>query len=199
METIGRVLEQEQASTERRKLPSGLEEVSREIESLYRRLDLLAQLQSLLKNKYRNKLVTLFEQLNSTDRQRCGIKSLAKQLKRSKERQSILKREMADLERHKKTIRETIKQVLRYEKSSSEQVDVLEIEREVLHQQVQDLMQTLELAEQAELTEKELTLIRQKVYASKGLVEEQERGLRKRTIDLLFELYIPPRNKKLGW
>lgn len=92
-----------------------------------------------------------------------------------------------------------MKQVTRYEKSSGKQVEVLKREREILCQRVQDLVQTLELAEQAELGEKEVEIVCRRVYGSKHLLEECEINLRKRIIDMLFEFYIPPKSKNLGW
>ena len=79
-------------------------------------------------------------------------------------------------------------------------VVIIDDEQEVLSQRVHDLMQMLDLAEQAELNGKELELICGRVYTTKGLLEEHEINLRKRTIDLLFEFYIPPRNnRKFKW
>ena len=124
---------------------------------------------------------------------------MAKRVKKNKERRSILKKEIADLKKYKKVIRQTVKQVRGYEKSGSEQIEVIKEEQEVLYQRVRDLMQMLELAEQAELSEKELDIVCQRVCATKGLLEEHETDLRKRTIDLLFESYIPPRNRRPVW
>ena len=92
-----------------------------------------------------------------------------------------------------------IKQIEGYERSSSKQIEVIEEEQEVLYQRVQDLVQTLELAEQADLTETEFETIRQRVYATKELIEEHEIDIRKRTIDLLFEAYILLKGRSFGW
>ena len=80
-----------------------------------------------------------------------------------------------------------------------EQIKVIKEEREVLCQRVYDLMQMLELAGQAELSEKESETVCQRVRATRELLEEHEKDLRKRTIDLLFQFYMPRRNKRLGW
>ena len=199
METIERLIEQEQGSTAQRELSGEIEEIRRDVGSLRRRLDQLAKLETLLKAKYQNKLKDLFAQFNKAEGYQGELQSLANQLKKNKEKQSNFKKQIAELKRHKKTIREAIKQVEGYEKSSSEQIEIIEEEHEVLCQRVQDLMQMLELAEQAELSGKELEIVCQRVCASKNLLEEHEKDLRKRIIDLVFECYIPPKNKSLGW
>jgi len=182
-----------------RELSSKVEELRQSVEFFSERLNRLARLEALLGAKYRKKLEALRDEFNRTDRYQGELKSLAKQLKKNKERRSILKKQIADLKKHKKIIRQTMKQVTGYEKSSSEQIGVIREEREILCQRVRDLMQMLELAEQAELSEKELDIVCQRVCATKGLLEEHEADLHKRTIDLLFEFYIPPRNKILRW
>ena len=199
METIDRIIEQERVSTEQRESLSKVEEIRRDVDFFGRRLDRLAQMETLLKGKYRKKLDALNDQFNRVDGYQNELKSLAEQLKKNKERRLILKKQISDLEKHKKIIRATMKQVTGYEKSSGKQIKVIGEEREVLCQRVQDLMQMLELTEQAELSEKELETVCQRVYATKRLLEEYEIDLRKRTIDLLFEFYIPPKNKSLGW
>ena len=60
------------------------------------------------------------------------------------------------------------------------------------------MTQLLDLAEQTELSEEELNTVCQRIYTRKELLAEIEIALRKRTIDLLFEGYIPPRNKSRG-
>ena len=192
METIDRIIEDGQVSVEQNETLVNIEGIREDVELISRRLDRLAKLQSLLKEKYHKRLVILFDQLDSVDKQQCERKSLVKQLKRNKERASILKKQISDLKRRKKTTREAIKQVTGYEKSSSKQVEMMEEEQEVIRQRVQDLMQTLDIAEQARLSGNELDLVRQRVCATKELLEEHEIYLRKRTIDLLFEFYIPP-------
>lgn len=200
METIEGIVRQDRASAAQEELSTRIEEVRTDIEFLSRRLERLAKLQSLLKEKYHKRLEALFDQLDSVDKQQCELKSLAEQLKKNKERRKILKKQVIGLKRRKKTIRGAIKQVEGYEKSSNSQVEVIDEEREVLSQRIHDLMQMLDLAEQAELNGKELELICGRVYATKALLEEHEINLRKRTIDLLFEFYIPPRNnRKFKW
>ena len=199
METIDRVIEQEQVSAEREGLSSKIEEIRRDVEFFSKRLDRLAKMETLLKGKYRKRLEDLLDQFNRADGYQSELKSLAKQLKKNKERRLILKKQISDLEKHKKIIREAMKQVAGYKKSSGKQIEVIKEEREVLSQRVRDLTQMLELAEQAELNEKELEIVCQRVRATKSLLEEYEMDLRKRTIDLLFEFYIPPKNRSFGW
>jgi|GEM_PF-4086311 hypothetical protein len=153
METIDRILEREQVSAEPEETPKNIEiaGLCGEVESLSRRLDRLAKMETLLKGKYRKKLESLLDQLNKADGYQNELRSLAKQLKKNKERRAILGKQIADLEKHKKIIRETMKQVTGYEKSSGEQVESLAAEREILCQRVQDLTQMLGIAEQAEL------------------------------------------------
>ena len=199
METFEEAIGQEQVSIGQRELLSKVEELRRSVEFFSERLNRLTKLEALLGEKYRKKLEALHDEFNRTDRYQGELKSLAKRLKKNKERRSILKKEIADLKKYKQVIRQTVKQVRGYEKSGSEQIEVIKEEQEVLYQRVRDLMQMLELAEQAELSEKELDIVCQRVCATKGLLEEHETDLRKRTIDLLFESYIPPRNRNLGW
>jgi len=66
----------------------------------------------------------------------------------------------------------------------------------VLSQRVHDLEHILGLAEKAELNRRELDTIAQRVHATQTLLREHEADLSKRTIDLLFEFYIPPRNNR---
>jgi len=199
METFEEAIGQEQVSIGQRELQSKVEELRRSVEFFSERLNRLTKLEALLGEKYRKKLEALHDEFNRTDRYQGELKSLAKRLKKNKERRSILKKEIADLKKYKKVIRQTVKQVRGYEKSGSDQIEVIKEEQEVLYQRVRDLMQMLELAEQAELSEKELDIVCQRVCATKGLLEEHETDLRKRTIDLLFESYIPPRNRRPVW
>jgi len=199
MKTFEEAIGQEQVSMGQRELPSEVEELRRNVEFFSERLNRLTRLEALLREKYRKKLEALHDEFNRIDRYQGELKSLAKRVKKNKERRSILKKEIADLKKYKQVIRQTVKQVAGYEKSSNEQIEVIREERRVLCQRVRDLMQMLELAEQAELSQKELEILCQRVCATKGLLEEHETDLRKRTIDLLFESYIPPKNRNLGW
>jgi len=194
-ETRKRTMMQEQFLAEG-ELSTRIEQAYSQLESLRRRLDRLAKLQSLLKQKYRSRLENLSAQLSGIDEQQWELKTLAKQLKKNRERRSIIKNQIASLERRKKTIRQAIRQVAGYEKSSNAQVEVIEEEQEVLIQRLQDLEHMLDLAEQAELSQKELDTVSQRVQATQGLLKEHEADLSKRTIDLLFEFYIPPKNGK---
>ena len=134
METIDGIIEQEQVSAAQVGLSSRIGETRRDVEFFGRRLDRLAKLETLLKGKYLKRLEALFDQLNSADKQQWELKSLAKQLEKNKERRLILKKQIADLEKRKKIIRETMKQVTGYEKSSGEQIEVVREERVVLCQ-----------------------------------------------------------------
>ena len=196
METIRETLRKERVLAEPEELSTRIKEAHSEIEFLHRRLDRLAKLQSLLKEKYHSRLDSLSTQLSSIDIQQWELKSLTKQLKRNKERRSIIKEQIASLERRKKTIREVIKQITGYRKSSNAQVEVIEEEQEILFQRIHDLEHMLELVEQAELNKKELEIVSQRIYVTKRLLEEHEMDLSKRTIDLLFEFYIPSKNNK---
>ncbi|HEU65493.1 MAG TPA: hypothetical protein ENN57_02355 [Chloroflexi bacterium] len=196
MESIRGTLRQERVLAEQEELSTRIQEAQREIAFLRRRLDRLAKLQSLLKEKYHSRLDSLSTQLRDVEIQQWELKTLSKQLRKDKKRQYIIKEQIASLERRKKTIREAIKQIAGYKKSSSAQAEVLEEEQEILSQRIHDLEHMLELVEQAELNEKELEIVSQRVYTTKGLLEEHTIDLSKRTIDLLFEFYIPPRNNK---
>ena len=194
MESIRETLREERVLAEEEDLSTRIKEAHSEIEFLHRRLDRLAKLQSLLKEKYHSRLDSLSTQLSGIDMQKWELKSLVKQLKRNKERRSIIKEQMVGLERRKKTIREVIKQITGYKKSSKAQVEVIEEEQEIIFQRIRDLEYMLELVEQAELNTQELEIVSQRICATKGLLEEHVLDLSKRTIDLLFEFYIPPRN-----
>jgi len=196
METIRETLRQERVLAEQEELPTAIKEAHSEVEFLRRRLDRLAKLQSLLKEKYHSRLKNLSTQLSDIDLQQWELRSLTKQLKGNKERQSIIKEQIASLERRKKTLLGVTKQIAGYKKSSNAQVAAIEEEQEILSQRIHDLEQTLELVEQAELNKKELEIVVQRIYAKKGLLEEHALDLSKRTIDLLFDFYIPPRRNK---
>jgi len=196
MERIRETLRQERILVEQEEPSTGIKEAHSQIEFLRRRLDRLAKLLSLLKEKYRNRLDSLSTQVSDIDIQQWELRSLAKQLKGNKEKQSIAKEEMASMERRKKTLLEVIRQIGGYRKSSSAQAEAIEEEREILSQRIHDLEQTLELIERAELDKKEMETVVQRIHARKGWLEEHVTELSKRTIDLLFDFYIPPRSSR---
>jgi chromosome segregation ATPase len=196
MDTIEEAVIQERDLAEDEGLPGKIQEAYSNIVFLRRRLDRLAKLQSLLKEKYCSRLNSLSDEVRAIEEQEWELRSLAKQLKRNKERRATINRQIASLERRRKTIREAMKQVAGYERSSDAQVDVIEEEQEVLSQRVHDLEHVLELAKQAELSRHELNTVAQRAHATQRLLKEHEADLSKRTIDLLFEFYIPPRNNR---
>jgi hypothetical protein len=196
METIRETLRQERAFAEDEESSTRIKEVHGEIEFLHRRLDRLARLLSLLKEKYHNRLDSLSTQLSDMDLQQWELRSLAKQLKGNKQKQSIIKEQVASLERRKKTLLGVTRQIAGYKRASNAQVAAIEDEQELLSQQIHDLAHTLELAEQAELNGKELEIVIQRIHAKKGLLEEHALDLSKRAIDLLFDFYIPPRRNR---
>jgi len=194
MKAIKETLKPEQVLAEQEETSTWIEKARIEVELLRRRLDRLAKLQSLLKEKYYSRLDSLFVQLKDTDMQQWELRSLAKQLKGNGKTQSTSKEQIATLERRKKTVIEVIKQIFRYRKSSNALAKAIEEEREILFQRVHDLEHTLELIEQAELDEKESKIVSQRIYATKRLLEDHEIDLSRRTMDLLFEFYIPSAN-----
>ena len=196
MEAIEGTITQGPVLAEQDGFSARIQKAHSDIGFLRRRLDRLAKLQLLLKEKYRSRLASLAAELSDIDRQQWELGSLAKQLKKNKERRSILKGQIASLDRRKKTIRQAVRQVTGYERSSNAQVDMIEEEHEVLSQRIHDLEHILELAEKAELNRRELDTIAQRVQATQTLLREHEADLSKRTIDLLFEFYIPPWNNR---
>ncbi len=196
METIRETLRQEEVVAEQGEPSIGIEEAHSEAAFLRRRLDRLAKLLSLLKEKYHSRLDSLSTQISDIDIQQLELRSLTKQLEGSKEKQSIVKEQIASMQRRRKTLIGVAKQIAGYRKSSSAQVEAIEEEWEILSQRILDLEQTLEFVEQAELDEKELEVVAQRIHAKKGWLEEHVLDLTKRTIDLLFDFYIPPRRTK---
>ncbi len=194
MKEIERIIEQNQVFR-REKIPSATAKLRGEVESFNRQLDRLSELETFLKEKYRKKLDNLTAQLNSAEGTQSELKVLVKELNRDKEMRSTLDKKIIDLKKSKEILRQTIKQVKKYKETSDKQIDILKTEREALYLRIQELVELLDLAEQTELTEKELNTICQRIYTRKELLAEIEIGLRKRTIDLLFESYIPPRTK----
>jgi len=196
METIRETLNQEDVFAEQEDLSTGIRGARSEVAFLRRRFDRLAKLQSLLKEKYHSRLKDLSAHLRDIDVQQGELRNLASQLKGNREKQSIIKEEIASLERRKKTLLGVAKQITGYKRTSNAQVTALEEEQEILSQRIHDLEQTLELAEQAELNKKELDTVVQRIYAKKALLEEHETDLSQRTIDLLFDFYIPPKSNR---
>jgi chromosome segregation ATPase len=196
METIRETLRQEQILAEQEELSTGIKEARSEVEFLCRRLDRLAKLQSLLKEKYHSRLKNLSTQISDIDLQQWELRNLTRQLKGNKEKQSIIKEQIASLERRKKTLLGVARQIAGYKRASNAQVAAIEEEQEILSQRIHDLEQTLELAEQAELNKKELEIVVQRIHSKKGWLEEHALDLSKRTLDLLFDFYIPPRNNR---
>jgi hypothetical protein len=196
METIRETLRQEKILAEQEDIATGIKEAYSEIEFLRRRLDRLAKLQSLLKAKYHSRLKGLSTQIGDIDLQQWELRNLTRQLKGDKEKQSLIKEQIASLERRKKTLVGVARQIAGYKKASNAQVAAVEEEQEILSQRIYDLEQTLELVEQAELNKKELEIVVQRIHAKKGWLEEHALDLSKRTIDLLFDFYIPTRLNK---
>ncbi len=196
METIRETLSEERVLAEQDEPSAGIREAHGEIEFLRRRLDRLAKLLSLLKEKYHNRLDSLSTQISDIDIQQWELRSLAKQLKGNKEKQSIVREQMATLEKRKKTLTGVARQIAGYRRSSGAQAEAIEEEREILSQRIRDLEQTLELVEQADLNKKEMEVAVQRIHSKKGWLEEHALDLSKRTLDLLFDFYIPPRRSK---
>jgi hypothetical protein len=196
MEETRETLRQEQALDEQEELSNGIKEAHSEVKFLRRRLDRLAKLQSLLKEKYHSRLDSLSAEVRVIDLQEWELRNLAGQLKGNKEKQSIIKEQIASLERRKKTLLGVARQITGYKRASNAQVAAMEEEQEMLSQRIHDLEQTLELVEQAELNKKELEIVSQRIYAKRGWLEEHALDLSKRTIDLLFDFYIPPKTSK---
>ena len=196
METIREAVDQERPPTEHERPSARIAQAHAEIAFLRRRLERLAKLQSLLKQKYHSRLSGLSKQVGDIEGQQWELRTMARQLKDNRERQSTIKDEIDSLERRKKTIHEAIRQTESYRKSSHAQVRVIEEEHEVLCQRIHDLEHMLELLEQAELDRKELEIVSQRMDVTRGLLEEHASDLSKRTIDLLFEFYVPPRNNR---
>jgi len=194
MEMIDRIIEQEQVFNPQ-ELTTTTERLRSEIASFSRQLDRLGKLETFLVEKYTKKLADLVGQLNKNEEDRSELRILIKEFRKDKETRSTFNKKIVDLEKDKKVIQDSIKQIVGYKKTSDEQVTILKTEREALYLRVQDLFQMLDLAEKAELNEKELDTVCQRVSARKELLEEVEVALRKRTIDLLFEGYMLPRSK----
>jgi chromosome segregation ATPase len=192
MDKIEEAMIQEGVLARRERIDSGIREARSGLAALRRRLERLVKLQSLLKDKYRSRLADLYTQLGSIERQQRELTGLAKQLKKHRERRSIIKRQITGLERRKKIIGQAIKQVIGYERSSNAHVEAMEDEQEILSQRISDLEHVLELADQAELNGDELGVVAQRISTTQNLLREYEMDLSKRTIDLLFEFYIPP-------
>jgi stress response protein YsnF len=134
------------------------------------------------------------------DLQQSELRRLTKQLKGNREKQSTVKEQIASLESRKKTPIGVARQIAGYRKSSNAGIEAIEEEREIFSQRIHDLEQTPELAEQAELNKKELQTVVERIHAKKGWLEEHTLDLSKRTIDLLFDFYIPlRRSKKFKW
>ena len=192
MDKIEEAMMQEGVLARQERIHSGIREARSGLAALRRRLERLVRLQSLLKDKYRSRLADLYGQLGGIERQQRELTGLAKQLRKHRERRSTIKRQMAGLDRRKKIIAQTIKQVIGYERSSNAQIEAMEDEQEILSQRISDLEHVIELAEQAELNGDELGVVAQRISTTQNMLREYEMDLSKRTIDLLFEFYIPP-------
>jgi hypothetical protein len=99
------------------------------------------------------------------------------ELKGNKEKQSIVKEQMASMERRKKTLIGVARQIAGYRKSSNAQIEAIEEEREILSQRIRDLEQTLELVQQAELNRKELDTVVQRSVSDQGELRDNGRGV----------------------
>ncbi|GEM_PF-1475592 len=196
METIRQTLRSEQFLAEQEELPAEIKEAHSDIAFLRRRLERLTKLQSLLKEKYQGRLDNLSTQLSHIEMQQWELESLAKQLKKSGEKQSHIREQIASLERRRRIIQNVIKELTKYKRANDARVAASEEEQEILFQRIQDLEHILELVQQAALTKAELETVRQRLYAKKGSLEQHIVDFSKRTIDLLFEFYIPPKNSK---
>ncbi|MDH5363685.1 MAG: hypothetical protein OEW82_00750 [Dehalococcoidia bacterium] len=68
MKTFEEAIGQEQVSMGQRELPSGVEELRRNVEFFSERLNRLTRLEALLGEKYRKKLEALHDEFNRIDR-----------------------------------------------------------------------------------------------------------------------------------
>ena len=196
METIREALEGNRTLAEQEEISTELEEIRSSIAFLRRRLDRLAKIHSLLKERHRSKLDSLSTRLSDIDMQQAELKGLARQLKGSKEKQTIIREEVASLDRRRKTLLKIMRQIATYRRVSNVQVEAIEEEREVLCQQIDDLEHVLKAVQQAEMGSKEMEIVARRTYAKKALLEEHLSDLTKRTIDLLFDFYVPARTGK---
>src|SRR5512136_398036 len=145
METFRETLRQEGLLAEQGEPSTGIEEARSEIGFLRRRLDRLAKLLSLFKEKHHNRLDRLSTQISDIDIQQWELTSLARQLKGNKEKQSIVKEQIAGMERRRKTLIGVSRQITEYGKSTNARAEAIEEEREILSQRIHDLEQTLEV------------------------------------------------------
>ena len=129
MEMIDRIIEQGQIFSQA-EIPSTIAKLRKEVESFGRRLDRLGKMETSIREKYRKKLDNLIGQLNRAEEDQSELKILVKELKNDKETRSTLDKRILDLENHKKIIRQTMKQVIGYKKTSDELIDKLKTERE---------------------------------------------------------------------
>lgn len=192
MDTVEEAMTQQGVLSRQERVYSRISEARAELGALRRRLERLTRLQSLLREKYRDRVAALYAELSAIDKQQRELTGLAKQLKMHGERRSTIKRQVAGLQRRRKIVGQAIKQVTGYEKSSNTHVEAMEDEQEILAHRINDLEHVLELAEQADLSGNELDIVAQRVGTTQSLLREYEMDLSKRTIDLLFEFYIPP-------
>jgi len=192
MDTIEDAMTEQGVLSQQERVYSRIREARTELAALKRRLERLARLQLLLKEKYRSRIADLYAELSTIDKQQRELTGLARQLRMHRERRANTKKQVAGLERRKKIIGQAIKQVTGYEKSSNTHVEAMEDEQEILAHRINDLEHVLELAEQADLSGSELDIVARRVDTTQALLREYEMGLSKRTIDLLFEFYIPP-------
>lgn len=186
---MDRMIDQEQVLAEQEEALVFLVEVRNELEIFLHRLRKLEHLEKLILNKSLKKQEEHFSEFKWIAQRQEELRPLARHLRRGdKERYKDIQGEIAELRKRKRSLQSTVRRVEKGRKSLQRHIELVKKEREILYQRADDLLGIIEVAEQSELTRKEVEVTCDRVISVKCSLEVQEKAVRDRILDLLFEL-----------
>lgn len=184
-----KMIEQEQLLAEREEAQVNLGEIRKELELFIRRLNMLEKLENLITDRSLEKQGDCLNQLKQIAQHQGEFKALAGRVRRGdRERRRDIQKQLMELGKHKKVIQSVARQAERSGKSLCQQIELAKEERGRLCQRVEDLLGMVEMAGQAELTRREVETTCERICSVKSLLEGEEKAIRERVLDLMFEI-----------
>ena len=160
-----------------------------ELEILLERLARLEKLEMLIKGRNNRKQESFLNQLKQIVDLKEEFNNLIGQVgKADRSRYELIEKQISELEDRENTLRDAIRQAEKDNRVLRQQVESVGAARKTLQQRTDDVMEIIELAEQAELNRQEIETICERALVIKRVVEEEEQALRQRSIDLLFKV-----------
>lgn len=191
-----RMVEQELIFVESDRALARVNELRKELETLQERLNRLGKLETVLEGQSHKKRENLVDQLRQTVKFEEELKTIARGNKGGgKEARWVLKKQLRELERQKKLLREAVKEADKRGRALSHEIAVIRRKRGFLGQRLLNLKEILEITDEIQLSEKELEMLYERTSALKKPLVEDESNLREQIMDLVFRFHIPDRKK----